>query len=72
MFTKYKVYKHKNNTDVAFHVTGVRDMHPDGIFLTGHWMRISPMGKLQYLANDSITVRDKDHPHWEEFQEVKE
>lgn len=70
MFKKNRVYKHKNNVDVAFHVTGVLDMHMDGTFVSGNWMRITPMGKLHDLgARDSITVQDKDFDNWAEIGE---
>lgn len=70
MFKKNKVYKHVNNTDVAFHVTGVLDMHLDGTFVQGRWMRITPMGKLHDLnAHDSITLKDKDFDSWKEYEE---
>jgi len=69
MFKKNKLYKHKNNTDVVFHVTSILDMHLDGTFLNGNWMRITPMGKLHDLARDSITVQDKDIGDWNEYEE---
>lgn len=70
MFKKNKVYKHKNNIDVAFYVTGVLDMHLDGTFVNGRWMRITPMGKFHDLnAHDSITVQDKDFDNWAEIGE---
>lgn len=70
MFKKNRTYKHINNTDVAFRVTGVLDMHLDGTFLSGTWMRITPMGKLHDLgARDSLTLQDKDFGEWVEYTE---
>jgi hypothetical protein len=70
MFRRHKVYKHKNNSDVAFLVTNINDdyVQESGIYLRGFWMRITPMNTLHELASDSITVQSKDVGDWHEYE----
>jgi len=56
MFTKNKIYKHDNNTDIAFLVNESTTLEGD-ILLRGIWMRITSM-------NDSITIKQNDIINW--------
>lgn len=63
-FNRHKIYKHKNNIDVAFLVTDINSDFTDELHLRGYWMRITAMNTLVQEWPDSITVKNKDIPNW--------
>jgi hypothetical protein len=67
MFTKNKIYKHDNNTDVAFLVNESTTLEGD-LLLRGIWMRITSMNNLHAIANDSITIKQNDITNWKLYE----
>jgi len=68
-FAKHKVYKHKNNVDVAFLVTDVNEGSHDGgadeLYLRGIWLRHTGLGNAMHqIAVDTITVKVNDMDNW--------
>lgn len=63
-FRRHKVFKHKNNTDVAFLITDINEEFHDEVHLRGHWMRINSMNNLAFLCSDVITVKYNDIQNW--------
>lgn len=71
-FNKHKIYKHKNNIDVAFLVTDINADFHDEVHLRGYWMRITGMGTLSQEWADSITVKHNDISNWFIYNDSKE
>lgn len=74
MFNKFKTYKHKNNTDVAFAVTNIQYNYDDAYNVYGVWRLIDGEGNLtnHIMANDVITIRYDDFINWELMEENNE
>lgn len=66
-FRRHKVFKHKNNIDVAFLITDINEEFHDEVHLRGHWMRINSMNNLSFLCSDVITVKSNDVDNWSLF-----
>jgi hypothetical protein len=66
-FIKHKVFKHKNNVDVAFLITDINEEFHNEIHLRGYWMRITSMNNLSLLCHDVITVNVNDISNWSLF-----
>lgn len=61
------LYKHKNNTDVAFRIIE-QSVHEneEGIRLIVEWWNV--MGVYYIIGRDSIFIKFRDIPKWEEIK----
>lgn len=57
------LYKHVNNTDVAFCPTHV-DEQFDTLVILGHWYNIVNPNKVLYISSDMIKVNKLDIDNW--------
>lgn len=61
-----ELYKHLNNTDVAFLVETVVE-EKNHLRLTGEWVNIVNRNNLFVVQKDDITINNFDLKNWEHF-----
>ena len=61
-----KLYKNKNNTDVAFYPTYILEGDV-GLYLDGNWVNIV-YDQPKLLDKDSIYIKKNDIPNWKEYE----
>lgn len=67
--TRGKVYKHINNTDVAFRPTRIIVNHRLQIYkCSGYWLNIVNPQKVDLIAQDEIHVKIADLNNWVEYE----
>jgi len=76
-FARHKVYKHKNNTDVAFLVTDVNNGSHEGsanqLYLRGICLRHTEFGNTMHqICADTITIKLYDIKNWVLINEQEE
>lgn len=59
------LYKHKNNTDVAFSPISVRQQDKS-LLLFGRWYNIVNPTNVFFIEDDEITIKLSDVDKWEE------
>lgn len=62
-----KLYKHKNNTEVAFNPTYILEGDV-GFYMEGQWYNIVS-GVPKLLETDAITIKRQDLDQWELYEE---
>lgn len=70
-FLNFCLYKHKNNTDVAFEPVE-STWNDDGCFLTIRWWNITNPESWKFVATDNIFIKREDLPNWESIAYQKE
>ena len=60
------LYKHKNNTDVAFAPISVVRREKD-LLLFGRWYNIVNPTNVFFISDDEISIKLADVQKWEEF-----
>lgn len=67
-FEQGELYKHKDNTDVAFYVKGISGGF-DNIFLRGVWVNIVNPSNYFMLTTETerITVKLNEQDNWEKI-----
>ena len=63
-FKQSYIYKHKNNTDVAFYVIDA-NLVESKYYLTGYWLNIVNPNNMYMLQPDNITINLEDSCKWE-------
>jgi hypothetical protein len=62
---RFKLYKHRNNTDVAFSPSSVSKKPNGDLKLEGDWFNIVNPIKIFFIDHDKITIKKKDILDWE-------
>lgn len=61
-----KIYKHRNNTDVAFDLLRIYD-GDYSFFLIGYWINIVNPNNPYIINGDNIEIKIEDLENWEEY-----
>jgi 2-hydroxy-3-keto-5-methylthiopentenyl-1-phosphate phosphatase len=62
--TPHKVYKHINNTDIAFYVLSV-GFTDDKLLCDGYWLNV--VNKPETINRDNIVIHNDDIQNWKEY-----
>ena len=63
------IYKHKNNTDVAFYVVSVGFTDSE-VICDGYWMNVVNAKRFYAIDRENIIIKSDDIQNWEEIKEV--
>lgn len=66
--TTDKLYKHKNNIDVAFSPRHIEELDI-GIVCVGYWWKVDAGVTPRILEKDTITIHNSDLDQWEIYEE---
>lgn len=65
----YKIYKHKNCTDVAFQIITCTEKENSNILkIQGYWWNIVNFDNIHLISSDEIEIKKEDINNWQIYE----